>query len=514
MRGDKASRPELRHHPLPERGRSAVEALKWLAPPALVFFAAAMLRLNSHINFPASLDARIPNLKHGMEIAESSILWLAGAWLLSRALEIFFWQAVVRPLLGRSVPKLLQQTLLILVYGVAITGIIAFVLGQSVAVIWQTSGVITIVLGLALRGIIGDIFTGLAFNFDQGFRIGDWIELTDKNYPHLFGQIREIHWRATRIHTVDGREIVVPNNTLGSMIVTNFSAPDDVCRFELPLTLDVRVPFERVLRILEAATLSACRTGKVVENPSPDVLVSGPNNNGIEYTIRYWIRVGETTPSVGRNIVAQAALRHLSIAGLAPVDSVKNDVIFLPAAVTLPLQKDPQARLIEGVEMFQALTEAEILHLTEIMRPRRLAARENIVREGDGGNSLFIIAEGVVEVTVRRADKSVRLAVLEAGEFFGEMSLLTGEPRSATVTALGEILLYEITNADFAVILSARSELFESLSRLAAERRLGHAGHKTGGLIEPADDVTSGLSQQILARMSAFFRQLGQKKSA
>ncbi len=495
---------------MPTRG--FVSTVVWLALPFLVFVGFGVVSLAGPAILPPELTRRLPDAATWLHKAVGCALWMTGAWLVSRMLEIFLWQGVVRPLIGRAVPGLLRQSLMIVVYVAALTGIDAVVFGQSVTGIWATSGAIGIVLGLALQRTIGDIFAGLAVNIDQAYQIGDWIELMDKNYPHIYGQIREIHWRATRIHTVDGREIIVPNSVLGGMVIANYSLPDDICRFELPITLDVRVPTDEALRVMRAGALASCRGGRVVEDPAPTVIIGGPVAGGMEYIVRYCIRVGETVPATGRHEVARAVLRHLQIAGIQTVDTAKLDVIHMPAVTEAEMTVDPRLRLIEGIELLgETLTPEEIQDLAGKAHERRFDQGDVVVRQGEPGRSLFVISEGIVEVSLLRDGTAQRLALVEAGEFIGEMSLLTGEPRTATVIALTDIVAYEITDADLAPLLASRPDLFEALSVLAAERRLGH--HPRLGPGAAQDDESRGLSQQILTRMSSFFRQLGQRRN-
>ena len=141
-------------------------------------------------------------------------LWLSGAYLIVRLLNHLLWEGFVARLIERPVPRLLRDSLAIVVFLLAVAGIVGLEFGQPVIGIWATSGAIGIVLGIALRSIILDIFTGLAVNFDHSYRIGDWIELVERALPPIRGKVVEINWRTTRLETEDKRTMVVPNLSL------------------------------------------------------------------------------------------------------------------------------------------------------------------------------------------------------------------------------------------------------------------------------------------------------------
>jgi small-conductance mechanosensitive channel len=242
-------------------------------------------------------------------------LWLSSAYLIVALLNYLFWEGFVAHLLQHPVPRLVRDSVAIVVFLLAAAGIIGLEFGQPVVGIWATSGAIGIILGIALRSIILDIFSGLAVNFEHSYRIGDWVELVERNAAPVRGKVIEINWRTTRLQTEDDRVVVVPNSRMGEMILANLSMPDDVCRFETRITLDFTVNTERALRVLLAGAKASCGPDGPLHEPEPKVIVWGTSELGIEYRIRHWQRVDTIGEAPVRHAVMRSVLRHLVMAG-------------------------------------------------------------------------------------------------------------------------------------------------------------------------------------------------------
>ena len=141
-------------------------------------------------------------------------------------------------------------------------------------------------------------------------------------------------------------------------------------------------------------------------------------------------------------------------------------------------KRDRMKRLVEHlskVDLLRALPPDEMRALLHHVHPRLFAPGTVVVKEGGVGDSLYLIETGDVEVTRNGED----VAKLGSGDSFGEMSLLTGEPRSATVTASSEVRAWEVIKDDFDRLLSSSPALREALENLADQRLPEHADHKS-----------------------------------
>lgn len=183
----------------------------------LMLLAGYQQQILSRLDFAAlaPLRATLPHLI-------SSGIWLAVAYLVNRIVGLVLWD----PIHSRvPVPRLLRDVTALLIYLLAITGIVGVVFDKPIGPFWAASGVGAIVLGLALRNVILDVFIGLAVNFDRPFEIGDYIQLGIGPTAGPTGRVMELNWRTTRLLNGEGNLVVIPNGRLSELIVTNFSRP-------------------------------------------------------------------------------------------------------------------------------------------------------------------------------------------------------------------------------------------------------------------------------------------------
>jgi small-conductance mechanosensitive channel/CRP-like cAMP-binding protein len=443
-------------------------------------------------------------------------LWLSGAYLAVRLLNHVLWEGFVAHLIERPVPRLLRDSLAIVVFLLAAAGIVGVEFGQPVIGLWATSGAIGIILGIALRSIILDIFTGLAVNFDHSYRIGDWVELIERGLIQIRGKVVEINWRTTRLLTEDNRTMVVPNSRMGEMILANLSMPDDACRFETRITLDFSVHAARALRVISAGARAACGPGGPLHHPEPNVIVWGSSELGIEYRIRHWQRYDTIGEAPVRDAVMQSVLRHLAMAGLSPaypkLDTFKAK---MPTRQLEHYSIDDRAKLLRQLEIFDTLDDAQLERLGAETQPQHFAAGETLTSQGAPRGPMFVVAEGLCEVwrteggAAQKDGAAQKIATIEPGDVIGEHSMLTGEPHSTTVKALTEVVAYAVHPEHLAPLLADHPELYEQISHNVALRHLRfQQGLASADGAHQPHEVHS-IAAQIVDRMRALFHTPG-----
>ena len=259
----------------------------WL--PAAVFVAFLIMLLNRREIYQDFLE-------NGRFISESIFTygtqigaWLSSAFLINRIINIFFWDGFIGKLSDRKVPKLPKDLTAIVLFSIAGLLIASTVFDKDTTKILAASGAVSIVIGLALRTIILDLFMGLAIHVDQPFKIGDWIMLhQNRAENHIVAKVLETNWRTTRLRTTKNNMIVVPNSRLGETIVTNYMEPKPHFRMEVEFTIDFEVSSERATRILTAGILSACDHDGILSDPEPEVRLKASTLEGMTYeTVSY-----------------------------------------------------------------------------------------------------------------------------------------------------------------------------------------------------------------------------------
>ena len=391
------------------------------------------------------------------------IAWLAAAWFCSRLVDFLLYRAALSALRPTQYPRLLSDLLRGVMFVLAAIAILIFVFGQQATGFITTSSVLIAVTGFALRYIISDVFSGIALNFDHPYRIGDWVEPS----PGIVGRVAEITWRTTRLVTRDGAVVVVPNGLIATGRLINYSDPEPTFRVNLRLPLDHRVPVDRAKQVLLAGAISATRS---FPNLRPDVLVQEFGESGVIYIVRFWVP-SYAEENTCRDAVASGvfeALRHAGLAAAAP----RREIAVSRAELPDGRKRPALTAMLSAIGPFNAFTPAELADLAEHLAECPIKEGGVVVRQGDAGASLFFVAEGALDVRV--ADKNgaeITVDCLAAGDIFGEISLLTGEARHATIVALTSALLYEVRKDDLAPLLRRRPELGEALAAMMAERQ-------------------------------------------
>ena len=407
-------------------------------------------------------------LTREMHSALQTLTWLAGGWLLMRVIQAFVWQRRQKRLSGPA-PMLLQHTINILILALAIAGVAHAVFDQPLTGFWATSSVFGIVLGIALRGIIADFFSGIALELDPPFKIGDYIELRMGGDP-VIGRVTEVNWRATQIVPRDDTNtIYVPNSLMSSIAVNNMYKPLGNTRFELFISFHQGTSHDRIVRVL----MSAIRTTKgITQELVTEVVAKQYNTSGVEYIVRYWLPP-EVSPTGTRDRLMTAIMELARLADLH-VAFPREEIVYepKPEVVTDPLEI--KAGFLQRNSFFRSCRPEELKTIATHMHTRRYPPGTRIVNIGEPGDSMFLVSEGQLEVSLPNGSEHHALVVgkLRVGDFFGEMSLLTDEPRSAIVASATEAVVYEIRRQHIQELVRNRPEIAEGMTHVAAARHL------------------------------------------
>ncbi len=396
--------------------------------------------------------------------------WIIPAFLLNLASESFIWTPIEEKT-GRLIPNIVRLFLAFIIYFMAVVGIIAFVYDQQLTSVLATSGVIAMIIGLAIQINISNIFSGIAINIERPFRIGDWVKIGQFDE----GEIVDITWRSTRLKTRAECILSIPNSMASESPILNFCYPDDVYWLWPTVYVHPMHPPDRVKKILLDALLSA---EKVLKDPAPVIFLTGIN----EWAATYWIAFCADDYGDKFYILENVWTRvwfHLNRAGITPAVQRQEIHLFKGVKERGGEEATKPITLLQEVDIFKPFSDEAKLYLSDCIRRHHIEQGDVIVEQGDAGDSLFLIVEGVVGVYVRADDgKSKEVARLGAGNFFGEMALLTGEDRTATVIALVDTYLFELTKADIKPLIAEQPEVSELVSKVLAYRQQMTEKHK------------------------------------
>jgi branched-chain amino acid transport system substrate-binding protein len=420
--------------------------------------------------------------------------WLIPAFLLNLASERFIWTPLEEKT-GRVIPNIVRLFMAFIIYFLAIVGVIAFVYEQPLTSVLATSGVIAMIIGLAIQINISNVFSGIAINIERPFRIGDWVQIA--SYDE--GEIVDITWRSTRLKTRSECILSIPNSIASESAIVNFCYPDET--FWLWPTVYVHPTHtpERVKKVLLDALLSA---PKILKEPAPVVIFTGIN----EWAASYWIAFCANDYANKFTILEEVWTRvwfHLNRSGIAPAVQRQEIHWFKGVKERGGDEATKPITLLQEVDIFKPFSEEAKRYLSDKMRRHRFSPGEVIVQQGDKGDSLFIIVEGVVGVRVTKEGNTNEVARLGAGNIFGEMALLTGEQRTATVVAIAETVLYEITKEDIAPFMANQTEVSELISRMLAQRQL--ATRSRMNVHHDVETIKEDVYKRVLNKIENFF---------
>ena len=403
-------------------------------------------------------------VEYGVQIG----VWLSAAFLMNRMIGVLFWDGFIGRLSDRPVPRLPRDLTAMVLFSVAVLAIISTVFQRDITSMLAASGVFGVIVGLALRTVILDLFMGLAIHIERPFKIGDWLMIHQNRVEtHIIAEVIEINWRTTRLRTTRNNMVVVPNSKMGDTIVTNYMEPKPHFRIDLDFTIDFEVPSERVLRVMTAGLKAVTDGEGILDDPVAEVRIKDSTLEGAEYEVRFFILPAKISPNEARHVVNRSVLEHLIHSGITPAHA--KEEIFLQRrerrALDASLDEDLY-QLLTRTELFRKLNAAEFAAVFREMRKRDLAEGETLYAQGDAGDSMFICVEGLLASAITvRGQGEVKVETLRAGQHFGEGTIFKATSRSTTVTAEADSLVYEIERHVIEPLLDVRLDLREQLKK-------------------------------------------------
>jgi len=404
-------------------------------------------------------------------------------------------------------PKMLVQISGIFVFFLTLSFIAHFVFDEPLTSILVTGGGLTIALGFGIQGLINDLFSSLAIQLDPPFKVGDFINVHHRYLAAegLIGRVEETNWRTTRMWTTDRNYIIVPNSYITTQILTNYSMPKSLSRFEMNYTLDFAIPSDRAIRIFNAALLDSVGPKGPVASPKPTTILTGIDSDGAVYKLKYFLEPKQVSPPKARNTINANVLHHLANAGMSPSYD-KQDLFIgkMPKRQKSWSDEEDRMDLLSNIALFKDFSGELLQAITDSFHLRELKPEEVLFNQGDDGDSLFVLVEGLLEVSSQVEDEKRHLSFLRPGSFLGEMALLTGEKRSADVTSSTESLVGELTKESIMSLATENPEVLNKMTAVVAKRRLKNE-EMWATSAKSHDEAVQQEEKSLMARVMNFF---------
>jgi small-conductance mechanosensitive channel/CRP-like cAMP-binding protein len=424
---------------------------------------------------------------------------VAAAILLDQLVRAFYWDGYLHRRLNRETPAVIKGLLTIALIALGASVGLFFEEGVSFAGVLTASGAAAFILGIALQAPINDVFSGVSVNLDDSFAIGDWLTIYSEHFPEpIYGRVQGITWRTTFLRLCDGRRLLIPNHALTTNPVLNHSRPAGPKRLTVEIPVAFGFPADRAMSILLGEAFRTVRIKPLVAHSEPDILIERIGTDSIIFNVRFYADLEDADPDEARAIMAQALYRALLRHNVPnPVTQVE----LVKGFERVRDSKEEAREALRNVSLFEnILGAAQLDALVAGCELRTYAPGTAFIKQGDAGSSMFVLLEGAARVSIAMPDgRSREVAVLTADDIVGEMSLMTGAPRAASVTCLTAMRVLEVTKSSIEALLAAEPGLMERLSHVLAKRQ--------SGLSEIASSPVQkqALERDILAQMRRFF---------
>jgi small-conductance mechanosensitive channel/CRP-like cAMP-binding protein len=380
--------------------------------------------------------------------------------------------------------------------------------GVNLTAINLSAGAVVAAIGFAAQTMLGNLIGGISLQADNTCRIGDWIE-TDG----VIGEIVSVRWRYTALATVNNVTIVIPNGDLMKNRVTLLGRRGEL-RIPWRRPIEFSVGYEwtpgQVLAVVNAA-LERVEIPFVAMDTKPHCVCTAFDSSAIKYVVYYWLS------DIKTYLVTDSRMRvHIYAAlGRAGMEiPISRTELYLHSARTaqatrLERERESRSGLLHSLELFAPLTEAEAQALATQLIPTPFSPGDIATKQGEPSDSLYILARGEVGI-FREGDPGMapgraRLAKLAAPAFFGEMGLLTGQARTATIIAETEALCYRLDKRGFEAIIRARPELANAMSKTVAARQAANDATLASLSADARARATGTRAQELVRRIRAFF---------
>ncbi|MGI9087129.1 MAG: cyclic nucleotide-binding domain-containing protein [Chthoniobacterales bacterium] len=404
-----------------------------------------------------------------------AILVLLSVAVVIAVIDRYLWDYYFQKRRQTVIPRLLRDTVAMCVYLFALLMVlsIGYHAETQLKGLLAGSGILAIILGFAAQNLLSSLVAGLSLQIERPYRVGDWLRLGE-----IYGEVMEINWGATKLRTTDAISLHIPNNEIVKQTIVNLNYPSVVHAMRIMVGAHYSVPPNRVKDALSRAVSQA---QGVLGEPAPKIFLKDFADSAILYEIKFWMtdhaRYNDTCDAVRTNIWYEFKRRRINIP--FPIRTLQ---IERPSSAKERADSLTQARQILRAEpLFGCLTDAQLDTLVREAEASHFGRGEAVIEEGSAGDSMFVLLRGAAQVSVSKNGSLIRVGVLRQGDCFGEMSLLTGEPRTATVRAEKDCEVLEIEKPVMADLLRSSPECLNQLSALLAQRKM-----ETEGIVKEA----------------------------
>ncbi|HEU0209091.1 MAG TPA: mechanosensitive ion channel family protein [Candidatus Udaeobacter sp.] len=429
----------------------------------------------------------------------TALLILMSTVIVVALINRYLWDYYFEKKKQTPIPHFLREMVALVVFLFALLLVLSLVYHAEAQLkgLLAGSGIIAIILGFAGQNLFGGIIAGISLQISRPYKVGDWLQVGER-----YAEVMEINWRSTRLRTNDAIYLDIPNNEIVRQTIINLHYPTQVHAMRIRVGIDYKHPPNRVKDALMRATKNA---ELVLREPPPRIFLVDFADHAVTYEIKFYMgnhaAINEVNDAIRTNIWYELKRQRISIP--FPTRTLQLERRSKDA---VPEEREKARTILREDPIFQCLEEEQLDSLIIRSQLNRFGRGERVIEEGAAGDSMFVLLRGTANVSVARNGAPLLVGILRAGDLFGEMSLLTGEPRTATVRAEHDCEVLEISKAVMSEVLHAAPQCLDQLSELLAKRKM-----ETEGIVREATPTAEQTSKEreyrdtFLRRLRTFF---------
>jgi small-conductance mechanosensitive channel/CRP-like cAMP-binding protein len=411
----------------------------------------------------------------------------------------YLWDYYFEKKRQTPIPHFLREMVALLIFLIALLLVLSFVYHAETQLkgLLAGSGIAAIIFGFAGQNLFGGIIAGISLQIGRPYKVGDWLQVGER-----FAEVMEINWRSTRLRTNDAIYLDIPNNEIVRQTIVNLHYPTQIHAMRIRVGVEYHNPPNRVKDALMRATLNA---HLVLRDPPPKIFLVDFGESAVIYEIKFYMgnhaAINEVSDAIRTNVWYELRRQRITIP--FPIRTLHLE---RKAKAAAPEGHDEARAILRREPLFNCLADDQIDALIAQSVLNRFGRGERLIEEGSQGDSMFILLRGIAQVSVARNGTALRVGTLRAGDCFGEMSLLTGEPRTATVQAERDCIVLEISKPVMSDLLHNSPECLDQLSGLLAQRKM-----ETEGILRDATPIAEQTEKEreyratFLRRLRTFF---------
>jgi small-conductance mechanosensitive channel len=362
------------------------------------------------------------------------------------------------------VPKLLIDLfrLFLVLLGTAI--VLATVWNADLAGLVTALGVSSIVIGLALQDTLGSVMSGIALLFERPFSVGDWLKVGD-----IQGQVIDINWRAVRLITFEREMVIIPHKLIGNEIIRNFSQPQPIHAERIRVGFSYKSPPNLVKHVLYSTALE---TQGILKHPDPQVFTISYDDSAITYEVKFFIDDYSELEEIRDRFMSRVwyAAQRSGLAIPFPIRTVYN--FHGPTSQAEGTSK----KFTESLQSLPSFVPLDKSVDPDISNSgiclQHFGSGETVIKQGTENNALYILVSGSAAIAVQDiTGVTHEILTVKTGEFFGEMTLFSGEPSPIAVTAAEDLEVMMISAEAVNQMIDRQPNFAREISQILETRR-------------------------------------------